>query len=83
MTERIRPEVGLPPRQLNRVLRFERSRGLLQRTSIRTLTGGALEAGYFDHAHMVHDWQRLAGCTPSEWLREELPPVQAEPELVD
>jgi AraC-like DNA-binding protein len=76
LTERIRREVGLPPRQLNRVLRFERSRGLLSRPAYRTLTDVAAEAGYFDHAHMVHEWQRLAGCTPTEWLREELPSVQ-------
>src|SRR5688572_14065938 len=61
LTERIRREVGLPPRQLNRVLRFERSRGLLHRPGPRNLTEVALEAGYFDHAHMVHEWQRLAG----------------------
>ena len=83
LTEQIRREVGLPPRQLNRVLRFERSRGLLHRPGYRTLTDVAVEAGYFDHAHMVHEWQRLAGCAPSEWLREELPSVQDGLELVD
>lgn len=78
LTERIRRAVGLPPRQLNRVLRFERSRGLLHRPGARTLTEVAFAAGYFDQAHMVHEWRRLAGCTPSEWLREELPSVQAD-----
>jgi AraC-like DNA-binding protein len=83
LTEQIRREVGLPPRQVNRVLRFERSRALLHRSGYRTLTEVAAEAGYFDHAHMVHEWQRLAGCTPSDWLREELPSVQDGLELVD
>lgn len=79
LTEQVRRAVGLPPRQLNRVLRFERSCGLLRRPEPRTLTEVALEAGYFDHAHMVHEWQRLAGCTPTTWLREDLPSVQDEP----
>jgi AraC-like DNA-binding protein len=76
LTEQVRREVGLPPRQLNRVLRFERSCALLRRTARGTLTDVAMGAGYFDHAHMVHEWRRLAGCTPSEWLSEELPSVQ-------
>jgi len=54
LTERIRREVGLPPRQLNRVLRFERSCALLRRPGYRTLTDVAAESGYFDHAHMLH-----------------------------
>ncbi len=76
LTERFRREVGLPPRQLARVLRFERSCRLLGRPDHRTLTEVAARSGYFDHAHMLHEWRRLAGCTPSEWLREELPSVQ-------
>jgi len=81
LTERLRHEIGLPPRQVNRVLRFERSCGLLRRAPTRSLTEIALDAGYFDHAHLTHEWQRLAGCTPSTWLREELPSVQAGPAL--
>ncbi len=76
LTEQIRREVGLPPRQLNRVLRFERSCALLRQPAHGTLTDVAMAAGYFDHAHMVHEWRRLAGCTPSAWLGEELPSVQ-------
>ena len=76
LTERFRREVGLPPRQLARVLRFERSCRLLSRSDHRTMTDVAARSGYFDHAHMLHEWHRLAGCTPSEWLRDERPSVQ-------
>lgn len=80
LTERIRQETGLPPRQLARVLRFERSCALLRRaqpaTGTRTMTEISLEAGYYDHAHLLHEWRRLAGCTPTAWLAEVLPPVQ-------
>jgi AraC-like DNA-binding protein len=37
----------------------------------------ALAAGYYDHAHMLREWRRMAGCRPGEWLAEELPSVQA------
>jgi AraC-like DNA-binding protein len=76
LTARFRREVGLPPRQLSRVLRFERSCEFLRRKAAGTYADLAVRAGYFDQAHMTHEWQRLAGCTPSEWAREELPSVQ-------
>ena len=82
LTEQVHRQIGLPPRQIARILRFERSCALLRlpATRARTMTDLALAAGYFDHAHMLHEWQRLAGCTPAAWLDEELPPVQDESE---
>jgi transcriptional regulator GlxA family with amidase domain len=76
LTERFGREIGLPPRQFARVLRFQRSRRLLEQGRLETMTAVAAEAGYFDHAHMLHDWAGLAGCTPAAWMREELPSVQ-------
>ena len=77
-TEMFRREVGLPPRQLLRVVRFERSCGLVRSTPRTAMTEVALNAGYFDHAHMLHEWHALAGCRHDEWMAEELPSVQAE-----
>jgi AraC-like DNA-binding protein len=76
LTKRFRLEVGLPPRQLARALRLQRCCRLLRRGDLRTFTEVAIEAGYYDHAHMLHDWRSLAGCTPAQWLREEIPSVQ-------
>ena len=77
-TETFGREVGLPPRQLTRVLRFERSCRLLRSATGAAMTEIALRAGYFDHAHMLHEWHALAECRPGEWLAEELLSVQAE-----
>ena len=77
-TETFAREVGLPPRQLTRVLRFEQSCRVLRSMARPTMTEVALRAGYFDHAHMLHEWHALAGCRPDEWLAEELLSVQAE-----
>lgn len=73
--ECVRREVGLAPSELTRVLRFERSRHLIGRGGL-TMTEVALAAGYYDHAHMLREWRRMAGCRPAEWLAEELPSVQ-------
>jgi AraC-like DNA-binding protein len=73
-TERFAREVGLGPKQVSRLIRFERSGDLL-RTG-HTLAETAAEAGYYDQAHLTNEWRALAGCSPSEWVREELPFLQ-------
>jgi AraC-like DNA-binding protein len=75
----VRRECGLPPRDFRRLARLARSRELLarrRRTGAVRLAHVATAAGYADHAHMTRDWTELAGCTPTTWLREELPYVQ-------
>jgi AraC-like DNA-binding protein len=77
LTEQFHREVGLPPRQLQRVLRFEQARAALASGRHATLADVAAHTGYFDQAHMTRDWHDLAGCAPSTWLvEEELPSVQ-------
>jgi AraC-like DNA-binding protein len=71
LTMRFQQEVGLPPRQLRRVVRVERSSRLLRRGSHRTITDVAVTSGYHDHAHMVHEWRSIVGCTPTDWRAEE------------
>jgi AraC-like DNA-binding protein len=73
-TERFAREVGLGPKQVSRLIRFERSGALLR--AGRTLAEVAAAAGYYDQAHLTNEWRALAGCTPTEWIREELPFLQ-------
>jgi AraC-like DNA-binding protein len=76
LAELVRREVGLPPRQLARVIRLQRCSRLLATGSWETLGELAAAAGYFDHAHMLHEWSDLVGCRPTQWLGEEVPSVQ-------
>jgi AraC-like DNA-binding protein len=75
----LRAEVGLTPKEYQRVARFEhrRSRLIAAATAGRpSLADVAVRAGYADQAHLTREWVRLAGCTPSTWLAEEFPFVQ-------
>ncbi|MEU4670677.1 AraC family transcriptional regulator [Amycolatopsis sp. NPDC023774] len=73
--ERFRAEVGLAPKQVARVLRFERA-GRLLRAGASDLASVAVEAGYYDQAHLSNEWRALAGCSPRTWIAEELPFLQ-------
>ncbi len=62
--------VGLTPKVFCRVRRFQE---VLQRTTREQpvrWTDLALEAGYFDQAHFIHDFQAFAGLTPSAYLAQ-------------
>ncbi|HEY2057236.1 MAG TPA: AraC family transcriptional regulator [Amycolatopsis sp.] len=70
--ELFRAETGLAPKQVSRVLRFERA-GQLLRGGLRDLADVAVEAGFYDQAHFSNEWRALAGCSPRTWIAEELP----------
>ncbi len=74
--EQFRQELGLTPKLVARVLRFEHACELLKRPRRPALADLAATCGYFDQAHLTRDWHDLAGCTPTTWMREELPSVQ-------
>jgi AraC-like DNA-binding protein len=73
-------EVGLTPKAVARVVRFDRARRLLQRraASGRSLDLAALAAhcGYYDQAHMDAEFRALAGSAPTTWLAREFRNLQ-------
>jgi AraC-like DNA-binding protein len=85
-SERFAREVGLPPKQAARVVRFGRATQML-RGGHALRPGGragphcglgelAHLCGYFDQAHLTNEFNALAGCTPGTWIAEELPYLQ-------
>src|SRR6185312_2487364 len=81
LTSLVTQECGVPPKDYQRIARFQSSRARLQRRVAAgrraDLAGLAAECGYADQAHLAREWARLAGCSPTTWLREEFPFVQA------
>lgn len=60
--------VGLTPKQYCRVQRFQHVLQRLDRPTPIKWTELALACGYFDQAHFIHEFQALAGTTPSAYL---------------
>jgi AraC-like DNA-binding protein len=59
---RCREEAGLGPKHLSRVLRFRRACALAARGE--SWLRVAVEAGYFDQAHLIRDFREFTGSTP-------------------
>lgn len=73
LVNRFHAQVGLPPKTVARILRFEE---LLRRLPTATRPADtALACGYYDQAHMNRDFREFAGTTPGEYLKR-FPSVQ-------
>lgn len=72
LSERFRAEFGLPPKVAARILRFEQAVSLLKRRPRTKLADLAADLGYADQAHLTREWHALAGCSPRQWMAEEL-----------
>lgn len=67
-------EMGLSPKQLARIIRFQTAVSALNDPRERSLTEIAADLGYFDQAHFVHDFKSYTGLTPKKYqsfLKEE------------
>lgn len=79
LTNLVRAECGLAPKQFQRVARFERSRDRWRHALVAgrgSLADVAVACGFSDQAHLTREWRALAGCTPTVWAEEEFPFVQ-------
>jgi AraC-like DNA-binding protein len=67
--ELFRNEVGLTPKAFSRVCRFQQALGRVEHLTEVDWTEVALDCGYFDQAHFIHDFREFAGVSPTTYLR--------------
>lgn len=64
---RFEAAVGLTPKRYARVLRFNALLPRLVRVGPIDWAEAAAEGGYYDQSHLIHEFKRLAGVTPSAY----------------
>jgi AraC-like DNA-binding protein len=64
-----RDQVGLTPKVFARIARFRRLIASLEASTDVDWSATALQCGYFDQAHFIHDFRAFAGLRPSDYLR--------------
>lgn len=69
-----RKEVGLAPKTYCRIARFRKVMSHLEGSGDIDWVDIALDCGYFDQAHFIHDFKAFSGVTPTEYLRERVSP---------
>jgi AraC-like DNA-binding protein len=72
LASRFREQVGLPPKTVARIMRFDRAVSLLGRRNAQ-LADVAFECGYFDQAHLNRDFREFAGTSPAAFMRQTAP----------
>jgi AraC-like DNA-binding protein len=59
-------QVGMTPKRLSRVLRFQRLSELARRADVPDWGRLARECGYFDQSHLIHDVSEFTGTSPKQ-----------------
>jgi AraC-like DNA-binding protein len=67
LVNRFRSELGLAPKPVARIMRFQRACRLAHAGEARGWAGVAAESGYADQAHLAREFSALAGETPTAW----------------
>ena len=61
-------QVGVSPKTFHRVRRFQHTLQRLRGVRQADWAHLAVECGYYDQAHLSHDFRQIAGMTPSAYL---------------
>jgi AraC-like DNA-binding protein len=69
---RFREQIGLPPKQAARLLRFHRATTLIAADESPDWCALAQSCGYYDQSHLIQEFQRFAGDTPQGLARRRL-----------
>jgi AraC-like DNA-binding protein len=67
---RFREEVGLPPKAVARLLRFDRARTLAELPERPDWARIALDCGYYDQSHLINDFRAVTGRTPETFFQD-------------
>jgi AraC-like DNA-binding protein len=73
LTLQFREHLGMPPKPLARVLRFQHALGRLTDDDGAGFADIAEDCGYFDQAHLNRDFRAFAGASPTDYLARRLP----------
>jgi len=65
--------VGMSPKEYCQVVRFQRALYLLQRHPEMEMTDLSYSCGFYDPSHLVKDFRKFTGCSPTHYLSTHSP----------
>ncbi len=69
---RFREQIGLPPKLVARLLRFQRANACLASGEAPDWAEFARDHGFFDQSHLIHEFQHFGGDTPQGLTRRRM-----------
>jgi AraC-like DNA-binding protein len=75
LSDLFRREIGILPKSLIRVCRFSQALRTIAPVRRPNWARVAAECGYYDQAHLVHEFRQMSGLTPNEYVAARLPDV--------
>jgi AraC-like DNA-binding protein len=72
---RFREEVGVPPKAMAQLLRFERARKLALQEERPDWSRIAVECGYYDQSHLINDFRSVTRRTPETFFQDPAAPA--------
>lgn len=71
---------GVAPKMFEKFIRFQNVLHLINHKADKSYEELALECGYYDQAHMIHEFKRFAGLTPEVYrsVTAKMPPAMLE-----
>jgi AraC-like DNA-binding protein len=68
MAQLFHEQIGVSPKTFHRVRRFQHTLARVRGSRQVDWASMAVECGYYDQAHLSHDFRQIAGMTPSAYL---------------
>jgi AraC-like DNA-binding protein len=72
LTQLFERDVGMTPKSLAQIYRFQAAIRRIAPDDNPDWSSVAADCGYYDQSHMIHDFRRLSGLTPSEYVATRL-----------
>jgi AraC-like DNA-binding protein len=72
-------QVGISPKQYLRIMRFQETICAIEKKKTIRWSEIARECGYYDQAHLTHDFRNFSGFTPNEYLKKKHPCLTTSP----
>jgi AraC-like DNA-binding protein len=70
--ELFRHQVGVSPKQYLKIMRFQKAICAIENNESIPWSHIALESGFYDQAHFIHDFKHFSGFTPNEYMKRKV-----------
>lgn len=68
LERKFKKQVGITPKVLSRIARFQKFLALAKETDTLTLADAAAACGYYDQSHFIRDFTKFSGVSPMKYL---------------